>query len=279
MPTEQEIAAGASIFQQVGNAIQMLRKEQMDKMAVSDKQQWDKAQTKLAYDRQRKDALDDFARTNAYNSPQQQMERLRQAGLNPHLVYGKGADNIAQMVSKTNMNVPTSDRRQVFGFDVPNPNTLVQDAQLKAAQTDNLYETNALLKKEQVLKDATTAKTLGEAGLNKFQLDMNNRLKDNTVRAALLDTDAKSIGLYKGEADINYTNQQLKLSLQQEIQNQLNQSKTKEETQLLQIAQKNANIDGALKQAELNLAEEGIQKTDPAYMRLIIQQLKKIIKF
>lgn len=39
---------------------------------------------------QRKLAEQDWNRVNAYNSPQQQMQRLKEAGLNPNLVYGSG---------------------------------------------------------------------------------------------------------------------------------------------------------------------------------------------
>lgn len=41
--------------------------------------------------RQRDWALADYAMQNEYNSPQAQMSRLREAGLNPNLVYGNGA--------------------------------------------------------------------------------------------------------------------------------------------------------------------------------------------
>ena len=51
---------------------------------------------------QRQQALEDWNRQNEYNSPEQQMQRLRQAGLNPNLVYGKGADNTAAAIQKTN---------------------------------------------------------------------------------------------------------------------------------------------------------------------------------
>lgn len=42
------------------------------------------------YARQRADSLADWQRTNEYNSPEAQMRRLKQAGLNPNLVYGDG---------------------------------------------------------------------------------------------------------------------------------------------------------------------------------------------
>ena len=41
------------------------------------------------YDRQRADALADWNRQNQYNSPKEQMARFKEAGLNPHLIYGQ----------------------------------------------------------------------------------------------------------------------------------------------------------------------------------------------
>lgn len=43
------------------------------------------------YGVQRKDALADWQMQNEYNSPEMQMQRLREAGLNPNLVYDNGA--------------------------------------------------------------------------------------------------------------------------------------------------------------------------------------------
>lgn len=42
------------------------------------------------YDRQRQDSLSDWHMQNAYNDPAAQMQRLRDAGLNPNLMYGQG---------------------------------------------------------------------------------------------------------------------------------------------------------------------------------------------
>jgi hypothetical protein len=41
------------------------------------------------YDRQRADALADWNRQNMYNAPDAQMTRFKEAGLNPHLIYGQ----------------------------------------------------------------------------------------------------------------------------------------------------------------------------------------------
>ncbi len=41
------------------------------------------------YERQRADALADWEKQNQYNSPSQQMQRFKEAGLNPNLIYGQ----------------------------------------------------------------------------------------------------------------------------------------------------------------------------------------------
>ena len=54
----------------------------------------------------RKHALEDWDRQNAYNHPAQQMQRLKEAGLNPNLVYGNGATTLAAPVRPNQAQVP-----------------------------------------------------------------------------------------------------------------------------------------------------------------------------
>jgi len=53
------------------------------------------------YNRQREDALADWARSNQYNSPLAQMQRFKEAGLNPHLIYGGGPNNVSAPIRGT----------------------------------------------------------------------------------------------------------------------------------------------------------------------------------
>ena len=61
----------------------------------------------------RRNALEDWNRQNAYNHPKQQMQRLKEAGLNPNLVYGGGATTTAQPVRSTDMQVPNIDLQKI----------------------------------------------------------------------------------------------------------------------------------------------------------------------
>jgi hypothetical protein len=99
------------------------------------------------YSKQREDALADWARTNEYNSPLQQMQRLKAAGLNPNLVYNNGATHSAQAVQKTDMKqwspqAPQFDFGQIadqyFGAQQRQTTINVGEQQVKALQLENI---------------------------------------------------------------------------------------------------------------------------------------------
>lgn len=55
---------------------------------------------------QRDWALSDWDKVNAYNHPAQQMQRYKEAGLNPHLIYGSAQNSPASMVRQTSQEAP-----------------------------------------------------------------------------------------------------------------------------------------------------------------------------
>lgn len=61
---------------------------------------------KAMYELQKNDAISFWNMQNEYNSPAQQMKRLSDAGLNPMLVYGNGADNTSGAISTPSAQVP-----------------------------------------------------------------------------------------------------------------------------------------------------------------------------
>lgn len=91
-----------------------------------------KREAELAYQRQ----VDMFNKQNEYNSPAEQMKRLRAAGLNENLVYGNGATNTTA-VSTPKYDAPT----QQYVSNVPDLGSalsMYQDFRLKNAQINNV---------------------------------------------------------------------------------------------------------------------------------------------
>lgn len=77
---------------------------------------------------------------NEYNSPEQQMARLKDAGLNPNLVYGNGS-----VVGNTSTQTPKyqAPNLQRLPLEQLNPLSILsqfQDLKIKSAQADNVEE-------------------------------------------------------------------------------------------------------------------------------------------
>ena len=103
----------------------------------------------LMYKRQRADnrqdaatayqrSIDMWNMNNAYNDPSAQMERLKQAGLNPNLVYGGGATTTASAPSAPQASSATPQRFQ--GVDALPVISAYMDVKMKQAQADLIEE-------------------------------------------------------------------------------------------------------------------------------------------
>lgn len=118
---------------------------------------WDLANLKYQKD------LEQWYRENSYNAPDEQMRRLRNAGLNPNLVYGTGT-----VTGNTTTSGPRFDRPDVEynyePFQFP-PNAIsrgiqfIQENRLKDRQ---IAETEERVKNLATQRDALKAKTESE---------------------------------------------------------------------------------------------------------------------
>lgn len=119
------------------------------------------------YDRQRADALADWNRQNEFNSPKAQMQRFKDAGLSPHLIYGQ--TNTAPAVRSSNMDVPKNMAPQIDprSTDAINPMNYAI-----------LQEQYANLQRQGNLTDAQIMKTMSEVDYKNLQ----NRFLTKTFR-------------------------------------------------------------------------------------------------
>ncbi|AXH73646.1 MAG: DNA pilot protein [Microviridae sp.] len=97
--------------------------------------------------------LEMWNKGNAYNAPEAQMQRLKDAGLNPNMVYGQGAvANSSGQLPK--YNAPTVD----YNYQPPIAGTTAnvlnqyQDFQIKQAQANNLREQGKVIAEEAKIK-------------------------------------------------------------------------------------------------------------------------------
>lgn len=234
------------------------------------------------YDRQKADNLANWERQNAYNTPAQQMQRLKEAGLNPHLIYG-GSGNVSEASPVQTTNT------QAFHPTLPNI-TAGSDAA-------NLYIETRRFDAQQKLVDAQTLKVLSDVNTQNFDLGQKQRLAD--TQASIINEILNEKQIHNAGAYDNLVNQSVMRASTlteaatriaknlsdiqtQEVGRQKTQAETKRIGQDIQQGsekfpleqqQRKTNIenaikDGRIKDFEIKLNQAGFTKSDPYYFRV-----------
>ena len=224
------------------------------------------------YNLQRQHSLQDWTMQNEYNSPQAQMQRLKMAGLNPNLVYGKGADNISGTVRSADAGSwnPQAPKFEL-GAAAQSGLSAYYDVQLKQAQVDNLKEQNTVLVNDAALKAAQASHYLQGVEGSKFDLKLKSDLRHISLQAA-------AANLRKTETDIDISLRaderaaaQSAMSLTTAVENILtmreNRAKTIVEKEQIRRQIENLKSDNQLKQLDLNLKRIGVQPGDNILLR------------
>jgi len=231
------------------------------------------------YERTRADNIEFWNMTNAYNTPAEQMKRFAAAGLNPNLIYGSSGDNSAA-------NIPTPDVQPVQfrapQFKNPAPDlvqlaTINADLKIKNAQANNLNEQTEVIRQDRILREYQ-AKNEG------FKFDYNTEFRG-------LQADA----LYEGVRQKRvFTDLAINRDAREAVQLSTNVSEAAErilnliETRKGFVLQRGQTVaetrriyeniklmqkDGSLKDFELYLNQSNVTKSDPLWMRLILDFL------
>ena len=237
----------------------------------------------------------DWHMANAYNSPDQQMRRYKQAGLNPNLIYGQMSNSPSvhgNNANNTRMEAPKYDMSSVAEKMTSGVNQYFE-LQNKQAQTDAIKSQIELNHKEMLLKDQDFAGKGIANATSKFQLEQAIKLQDQAIRKAQLENNAieqntwiagrnekrsqiRSVADAKQQA-ITLINSNLdsKLKQQQSENNEVTKTKLGQEVENLKQAQKNAQNDNIIKELDITLKKAGIQPHDPYYMRVLPSLLER----
>lgn len=225
------------------------------------------------YQKQKADNIAFWDMQNEYNSPERQMERLKNAGLNPNMLY----DKTGAVIPAQNINTPDVQGAQ---FRTPDFGSVGQglvqgyfDTKIKQAQYDNLKAQNTNIVQDSLLKmsqaelagaDAEqksrynhilyqTQDALVEqvfADLDKKRADTAFTLDENARKAAMAAPTLQKaiIDAARADAGLNLDKKQLEL-LEQHVFN--------------------AKQEGILKEVQAIFAQNGVNFNDPVLMRWI----------
>jgi len=197
-------------------------------------------------------------RQNEYNSPVNQVARLRQAGLNPAMMYGSGSvANTQQQAPQVNKPAPTN-----FG------SAMAQyfDAKLKQVQTENA-QTQAQLMQAQIdkLKEDTKYVSQNIKG-SAFDLSQRERLADTNfdyMKSKVTQTEQNNVAL----AIKNSYLKEKEKAILGDIYSRINTARETRNT--MQLEQE-------LKRLEIELRKQGTSFSDPILERTLTKMLKTI---
>lgn len=158
LPLIPLITAGASLAGNIANAI-----------STSKTNQRQQDYNEKMYNRQRADALADWNMQNAYNSPSQQMQRFKEAGLNPNLIYGQ----------MTNSPIVRSTDAKSPDFVAPKIGDL-------GNILNKYYETR---QQDLTIKNQEKALELADANIEKVKADTRYTEANTNVRGLQYDTE------------------------------------------------------------------------------------------
>lgn len=201
--------------------------------------------------------LEMWNKGNEYNSPTAQMTRLKQAGLNPNLVYGSGTVVGNSTATLPKYQAPRIEAPKDLGSNFMGVLSQYENIKQQSAQTDLIKQNlkNAQIQ-ESILNNQATKGGTENQFLSDYLTNRNRNL-GNQVDLTGQNVVFNQLTKYlhrdgeKWKADNDF--------YQSPVMNQYNS------------LTKLRNNQAALQQAEINLMEKGMTKNDSTIARMLIQ--------
>lgn len=189
---------------------------------------------------------------NAYNSPQAQMARLQEAGLNPRLIYGSGAGGAGNASPIQPAEVPT---RQVAKPEVPD----IMLRHLQMRQMDAQYEAT-----RQSIDQMRTKAGLTEVqtALSGAKLAMESARIKHSKSLAQSEESLQRFAAHRSK-ELHYNEQR-----KGELMDQLMEVRGKQMTSM--------DLDNAFKANRNELAKWGVYQSDSPILRTLMQATRRM---
>lgn len=238
------------------------------------------------YNKQRADALADWQLQNDYNSPAAQMKRLKDAKLNPNLIYGKGAgDMTAAPVRSTD--TKSWDPKAPDYSGVTNSVTGYLQAKMMDAQIDNLRAQNTAIVNESLLKEAQRYRTNVATDRDRLALG-NDPIRyplENRLKEIAYDVSVNQIAQMMNRWSLDQEQLEIvratkpdtiQLAAERILNMRAERAKDVEEkNRLLQVIEvlKNSKT---LQELEINLKRKGLTWSDELWQRVLATVINEI---
>ena len=165
--------------------------------------QWQQQENEKAYQR----SLNMWNLQNEYNSPTQQMARIRAAGLNPNLVYGNGvtgnSSGSTPQYESAKFNAPTMQAYRGWNLGISDAISQFLAYRTAKAQVDNMEAQNSLIRQQTATEATKQANIAASTSRSEFDLSMAKELKDVSVSSAIADMNQKQASASQGWTKAN----------------------------------------------------------------------------
>lgn len=228
------------------------------------------------YNRQRGDAINDWNAQNSYNSPASVMSRYKEAGLNPHLIYGNGTMASAGSPRSSS---PGSFTARAADVSLGNPVGSFFDIKMQQSQLDMMEKQKALMAIEGALKasqipinEVRVPNIAANTSRQQFDLSLQNQLRPTTLAVATENLRRLSTGtdiaIRQDERAASMSNANLQQIAEQILRSKAERGlipiKGRELEERIKLMQK----DQQLKDEEIKLRKAGLTPGDPWYFRI-----------
>lgn len=235
-------------------------------------------------DKERAWNIEDRDFNNAYNTPAQQMQRYKEAGLNPHLIYGQGTPALSEAPRATTTHASYQQAPRIDNnFMVP-----IMQGFMDMVRTNNLQAQTQLLEKQQEVAQSTINLNTVRTSSEQWQMDksrdfasLDKALLEEAVKNKAANTEAQvanaTFTLDANDRAERITQANLDKNKEEILNFQLNRQMTRKQMDQIDTLIKNGKLDATLKEFEIQLNKAGISKSDPAYYKILAKMWDNIL--
>lgn len=247
------------------------------------------------YNVQKADNLAFWNMQNEYNSPEAQMQRFKDAGLNPNLIYGQ--QNTAGPLSSPDVQKPQFEVPR-YGDAVPSALSaidLITNLELRQAQVDNARAQNDVLRQQAVYigsqisgTEASTKRKLLDYNLEQELYSTNIDARKEAVRRTRTEIDLatrKDIReAVQQSSNLKEAEQRILSAIQFRAQQRQNMAQSRaevirigEDTKRITEQIENMRKEGKIKDLDVWLSKQAIRPGDNTWYRVVASLFDTII--
>lgn len=227
------------------------------------------------YGRQYDDSIKFWNMQNAYNSPEAQMQRFRNAGLNPNLIYGQGNSGNAGSIPTPDVTPVNFREPKIEGpiTDAMQQLLMRADLKIKNAQADNLAVQNEVIRQDANLRRIQFERGQYDLGFERSLTDVSADARREALRSRKIQNDV-TLNRDAREAAINASNvkeaaQRMLTLIEQRKAMPLERGRIRADTDRIRQDISNMVNTGKLQEMDMRLREKGINPSDPLWARYV----------